>query len=75
MNAAWKEGSAEDSQLQNDLGGFLIPLCQEFSEKGNEDLLVPNFIGPLETEMARKGKQIPMRFGGQPPLPGHREEN
>lgn len=75
LNAAWKKGSTEDSQLQNNLSVFLISLCQEFSEKGNEDLLVPNFTNPLETEMAHKGKQIPMHFGRQPPLLGHREGN
>lgn len=53
-----KEASTERSRLQNNPSGFLIPLCQDFSEKGNEDLSVPGFTSPSETGMVREGKWI-----------------
>lgn len=56
--AVYLELLMERSQLPSNLRGFPFPLCPDFSEKGNEDLLVPYSTSPSDAGAAHRGKRV-----------------
>lgn len=48
----------EGSQLPSNLRRFPFPLCPDFCEKRNEDLLVPYSTSPSDAGAAHRGKGV-----------------